>query len=176
MDQDFGAALPRCSHSWGKGRLTRNAHTSKGTYLLLARLNHDVEIQVGRLGTFGFSTGWYTYAGSALGPGGLEARLARHARAAKRMHWHIDYLLRHAALDTAWQTTCPERLECAWAVAMQSLQGARTPVRGFGTSDCRCAAHLVFFAQRPPDGQIATALARRSPRQAIVRRVTWPTP
>jgi Uri superfamily endonuclease len=142
--------------------------TPKGTYLLLARLDQSVQMAVGKLGTFRFDAGWYAYAGSALGPGGLPARLARHARADKRMHWHIDYLLQHAVLETTWQTPQPERLECAWATAMLGLPGAHTPAPGFGASDCRCTTHLVFFARRTHPQQIHAALADRSPKEACI--------
>ena len=150
------------------------ANRPKGTYLLLARLERPLEIQVGRLGTFAFATGWYAYAGSALGPGGLQARLARHARSDKRLHWHVDYLLQHAALEATWRTACPERLECDWATALQELPGARIAVTGFGASDCRCAAHLVFFPQRPTAEQITAALERRSPQGAQILRTALP--
>jgi Uri superfamily endonuclease len=118
---------------------------------------------VGRLGTCSLPAGWYTYAGSALGPGGLEARLARHLRAEKRLHWHIDYLLQHGRVETIWQIPSPARLECAWAAAIRALPGAETPVPGFGASDCRCSAHLVHFSDRPGDRWIAAALHSISP-------------
>jgi len=136
----------------------------------LVHLDHEVEIRVGKLGTFRFCAGWYAYAGSALGPGGLPARLARHSRADKQLHWHIDYLLLHAALETIWQTTCSQRLECAWATAIRDVQDAHTPVRGFGASDCRCTSHLIYLPRRPGDRQITSALASRSPAQANIHR------
>ena len=30
--------------------------------------------------------------------GGLDARVARHLRAEKKLHWHIDYLLERASV------------------------------------------------------------------------------
>jgi Uri superfamily endonuclease len=155
--------------------MTQPTRTVRGTYLLLAQLNHAVAIRVGKLGTFDFAIGWYAYAGSALGPGGLRARLARHARADKRLHWHVDYLLQHAVLQAAWQAACPQRLECDWAAAMLDLPGAQAPVPGFGASDCRCTTHLIYLPRRPGDRQIAAALSARTPPPANVRR-TPPTP
>jgi Uri superfamily endonuclease len=143
--------------------MNAGAQAGKGTYLLLARLDDEAVLQVGKLGSYRFPRGWYAYAGSALGPGGLEARLARHRRAEKRLHWHIDYLLQRATLESTWQVAHPQRLECAWAAAVQGLPGAQAPVRGFGASDCRCTTHLAFFACRPTDPQITAALARRTP-------------
>lgn len=155
--------------------MAQNVHAAQGTYLLVAQLDYEVKIQVGKLGRFDFAAGHYAYAGSALGPGGLHARLARHARIGKRLHWHIDYLLQHAVLDRVWQLAYPGRLECAWATAVQSLAGACTPVPGFGTSDCRCITHLVFFPQRPADRQITAALSSPSPAQLEICCTHWPT-
>lgn len=149
--------------------IDRTRPIPKGTYLLLAHLDHGAKISIGKLGTFGFGAGWYAYAGSALGPGGLPARLARHIRADKRLHWHIDFLLQHAALDTIWQAAYPQRLECAWAMAMLALPGAQTPVHRFGASDCRCSSHLIYFSRRPDDPQITSALAGHSPAQVDIR-------
>jgi len=142
--------------------------TPPGVYLLLAHLDRKTEISVGKLGTFSFCVGWYAYAGSALGPGGLPARLARHCRADKRLHWHIDYLLQYAVLETIWQTACSQRLECVWAAAIRDLPGAQTPVRGFGASDCRCTSHLTYLPRHPGDRQITSALASHSPTQASI--------
>lgn len=146
---------------------------TKGTYALLLQLEEPREITVGRLGRFVFPAGYYLYVGSALGPGGLEARLARHLarshtsriplqlerrdrgvrpgdlRGKKRLRWHIDYLLECARLIEVWSVPSGERLECLWARAARELPGAQIPVPGFGASDCRCPAHLVHFATRP---------------------------
>jgi Uri superfamily endonuclease len=150
--------------------MTVDRRAQKGTYLLVARLKRAARIQVGKLGQFDFAAGWYAYAGSALGPGGLEARLARHARRDKRNHWHIDYLLQHAVLEEIWQAAWPQRLECAWAAAIAGLPGAQLPVRGFGASDCRCAAHLIYLPERLDDGRIAARLCNVSPTRAALRR------
>ena len=57
---------------------------TKGAYALVLHLERKEEITVGRLGTFAFPAGYYLYAGSALGPGGLEARLGPAIVAAPR--------------------------------------------------------------------------------------------
>lgn len=121
----------------------------KGTYALILLLKRKKEITVGKLGTFAFPAGYYLYAGSALGPGGLEARLARHHRRHKKPRWHIDYLLEHAELIEVWSTVSPDRLECLWAQAAQELPGSKIPVPGFGSSDCHCSSHLVHLARKP---------------------------
>ena len=131
---------------------------AKGTYLLLIRLLECTKIAVGRLGTFVFPGGWYIYAGSALGPGGLPARLARHKRSSKRMHWHIDYLVAHSTVEASWQIEASARLECVWAEAVRQLSGTQVLVPGFGSSDCRCPAHLVYCPDRPTEQQIMDTL------------------
>jgi len=122
-----------------------------GTYALLLHLGASQTVRVGALGTFEFPLGWYLYVGSAHGPGGLAARLARHQRTGgKRFHWHIDYLRAVATLVEIWTHAGPQRLECAWAAAAAALPGAQVIAPRFGASDCRCATHLLCFDRRPP--------------------------
>jgi len=122
-----------------------------GTYALLIELKRPRYIVIGRRGRRYFPAGFYVYAGSALGPGGLAARLARHLRQAKAWHWHIDYLLsaQEAHVTRIWIHTGRRRLECKWASRFVQLPGAALPVPRFGASDCRCLSHLIWFAQRP---------------------------
>jgi Uri superfamily endonuclease len=124
----------------------------RGAYCLLIRIEEDTEATVGRLGRFEFPTGYYVYCGSALR--GVAARTARHQRRTKTLRWHIDYLL---ALPAARLVACvpylsDRREECELNQAVQRRSGARVPVPGFGSSDCRsgCPAHLTYFARRPP--------------------------
>jgi Uri superfamily endonuclease len=122
---------------------------SKGTYALVLRLECKEEITVGKLGTFIFPAGYYLYVGSALGPGGLEARLARHRRRDKKLRWHIDYLLEHAQLVEVWSAASTDKMECFWAQAARKLLGSEIPVPGFGSSDCCCSSHLIYLARKP---------------------------
>ena len=121
-----------------------------GTYALILRLAHLATIGVGRLGCFQFPPGWYAYVGSAHGPGGLAARVSRHLRWPKPLHWHVDYLRAVAEPIEAWFAVGSGRRECAWAEGLADLPGAAIPVPRFGASDCRCAAHLIYFVG-PPD-------------------------
>jgi Uri superfamily endonuclease len=131
----------------------------KGSYLLVLQLTQPVAaLQVGRLGRFDFAPGYYLYVGSAFGAGGLEARLAHHARRHKpRPHWHIDYLRAHALLREAWTVAAPWRLECAWCRRLAELPGVSVPVPGFGSRDTGCPAHL-FFMPRAPHPSLLTGL------------------
>jgi Uri superfamily endonuclease len=112
------------------------------------QLECSEEITVGKLGTFTFPAGYYLYVGSALGPGGLEARLARHRRRDKKLRWHIDYLLEHAQLAEVWSAASTDKLECLWAQSARGLLGSEIPVPGFGSSDCRCLSHLIYQASK----------------------------
>jgi Uri superfamily endonuclease len=116
---------------------------------LVLRLKRSTTIDVGRLGRVRFSAGWYAYAGSARGPGGLAARISRHLRSPKPQRWHVDYLREHAQPVQIWYALGARKRECAWVQALSGLPGASVPVRRFGASDCRCPAHLVHFAASP---------------------------
>ncbi|MDY6877566.1 MAG: GIY-YIG nuclease family protein [Chloroflexota bacterium] len=129
-----------------------------GTYVLILHLPRPAAITVGRLGCFRFPAGWYTYAGSARGPGGLAARIARHLRVSKPLRWHVDYLRGHAQLVEVWYTEGRQRKECGWAAAVSALPGASIPVPRFGASDCHCPAHLTHFAAPPGPAAFARAV------------------
>lgn len=119
--------------------------SSPGSYLLVLYLRRCTEIQIGRLGAFSFRRGWYFYAGSAFGPGGLQARLGHHLKPLQRFHWHIDYLRSVAELRSLCYQTGVNN-EHLWSSALMTiLPEAKFPVAGFGSSDCRCASHLVYL-------------------------------
>jgi Uri superfamily endonuclease len=132
-----------------------------GTYVLALWLEAPADISIGRLGESRFPAGWYLYAGSAFGPGGLPARLTRHQRhfaSGKRAHWHVDYLRERTVWGGAWGSSAPQRLECTWAAALHHLPGARIVVPGFGASDCRCLSHLVHVLALPSEDWFAGIL------------------
>jgi len=120
-----------------------------GTYVLLLYLFGPFRIPVGRLGTFEVRAGFYLYVGSARGPGGLAARVARHLRHPKPLRWHVDFLRAYARPVGVWWAEEVERRECVWARVLARLPGASIPIPGFGASDCRCPAHLVHFVAVP---------------------------
>ncbi|MCX7673300.1 MAG: GIY-YIG nuclease family protein [Thiobacillaceae bacterium] len=109
------------------------------SYQLLIAVADRQRIRIGRLGTFDFPAGRYLYTGSARRA--LEARLARHLRPHKRLHWHIDYLLAAAgvAVLAVRRSTLPECHLC-------QRSGGAVIAPGFGASDCRagCGSHLRF--------------------------------
>ena len=107
------------------------------TYQLLIEVAAPVRVVIGRLGEFEFFAGLYCYTGSALR--NFEARIRRHLSPAKKMHWHIDYLLaapgvRIYEVRRFVEDECPVNQRTAGEPA----------VPGFGASDCRagCRSHL----------------------------------
>jgi len=116
-----------------------------GTYLLWLTLAQPLMLTVGRLGQFDLAPGHYAYVGSAHGPGGLRARVGRHLRKEKRLHWHADYLAAVLSIRYIHAVSTPQKLECAWTRQLLVLPGASVPIYGFGNADCRdgCPAHLV---------------------------------
>ena len=117
----------------------------KGTYALVMHLRKDETIPIGRRPNR-FRKGYYVYVGSALN--NLEKRIARHESASKKMHWHIDYFLRHAEIIGVETIVSPERLECALSRGVKRLADSE-PMKGFGSSDCRCGTHLYYFSENP---------------------------
>jgi Uri superfamily endonuclease len=129
-----------------------------GTYVLFLALEEEKRIRIGRKGEFVFPAGVLAYVGSARGPGGLAARLARHRRDPKPQVWHVDFLRPFARPIAVWWAPGPERRECFWAGMLARMPGASQPVPRFGASDCRCPAHLVHFPTLPDREAFAQAV------------------
>jgi Uri superfamily endonuclease len=121
----------------------------KGSYILILQMIAPTFILTGKLGMIGFPSGWYAYAGSAMGSGGLAGRIGRHLNSEKKLHWHIDYLSQTADIMEIWFRTGTTRLEHAWAKVLGELQGAAVVAEKFGSSDCRCRTHLFHFKRKP---------------------------
>jgi Uri superfamily endonuclease len=113
-----------------------------GAYLVAVRLSQPLALDLGGPGATTLAPGTYAYCGSARGPGGIRARVARHLRTAEKAHWHVDRLTAAGAVTAV--ALAPGGSECALFAAVSCLPGARVPAPGFGSSDCRtCAAHLA---------------------------------
>jgi Uri superfamily endonuclease len=141
-----------------------------GTYALHLFADEGRTIEVGALGEWTMRPGHYVYVGSAFGPGGLRARVRRHARGDGALHWHVDYLRPVTTLEAVWYTHDPERRECTWATVLRNEDGARVPMDGFGASDCDCPAHLVAVDPRPSLSAFRDRLRARCPAHAAVER------
>ncbi len=123
---------------------------------------------VGALGILELKPGFYAYVGSALGPGGLRARIAHHCSEARSPHWHIDYLCPHAKLCEIWFSQGASRREHRWAGALEAKSKADIPLQGFGASDCACRSHLIQFQRRPRVSAFELTLGARP---IVARRV-----
>ena len=119
-----------------------------GTYILVCQAWQAGAVLAGSLGQLNVRKGYFLYVGSALGPGGLRARLAHHMWPGPKPRWHIDYLRTLVPLRQIWFCYGPERREHDWAGVFRELEGASIPFPGFGSSDCGCESHLFFFEKR----------------------------
>ncbi len=113
---------------------------NSGVYVAVFYLPRSRHIRVGRLGMAFLRRGMYFYAGSAQR--NLSARLERHGRKTKRLHWHIDYLSSHAEMLGAVVAPGPRSRECELAAELGGMFDLTMP--GFGASDCRCPGHLFY--------------------------------
>lgn len=123
------------------------------TYQLIIDVEQPIRLVVGRLGDCDFPAGRYVYTGSAKRT--IDARIARHLRKEKALHWHIDYLLAAPGVNVVavYRSTCAE---CA---LNRRTKGA-VVVAGFGASDCRagCRSHLRYR----PKARVSALRALRS--------------
>lgn len=139
-----------------------------GTYALVLSASSYQEVGIGRLGVLAVRPGFYVYVGSALGPGGLAARVGRHSRRNKRLRWHVDYLRTVAEVEEVWYANGKAHQECRWAQILGRRPGACVPLARFGASDCRCPSHLLFFPLPPS----FTAFRQKIPGQRV-DRLPW---
>ena len=146
-----------------------------GTYLLILEVREFASIQAGSLGPLEVRPGFYLYAGSAFGPGGLPGRLAHHLRPTEKVHWHIDALRLAGQVVEIWLTQDPRCLEHDWFSALQlafkDQPGSRVPYPGFGSSDCVCPAHLYYLPARPDFQVFCAGLLELVPDHAPVYQV-----
>ncbi len=131
-----------------------------GAYVLHLYVARPRPLIIGRLGQFRLPVGHYFYAGSAHGPGGIQARVGRHLHGAGRLHWHIDSLRAVSEVQDVFYTVTDKAYECEWSQALAQLPRVLIPVPHFGSSDCRsgCAAHLVAFRRRADSAEVQRVL------------------
>lgn len=120
-----------------------------GSYVLILHLETATRLAVGAMGTAHLPAGYYAYCGSAMGSGGLKARVGRHIRGNGPLFWHIDYLRSIARPVAVWARADRQRREHLWARALARWPRANQPFAGFGASDCTCRTHLFQFSQKP---------------------------
>ena len=111
-------------------------------YAVTAWLPEDEEaVTIGRLGQFYFPKGYYVYVGSAKR--NIRARVDRHIQMDKKKRWHIDYLRPYLQVQ-AVHTYSDSEGECGLFGRLMQENTGTMPVKGFGSSDCRCFSHLFY--------------------------------
>ena len=116
----------------------------KGCYCLIIQLNKTSEIKIGKkLGKIKFKKGYYVYVGSAMNS--LTARIERHLSDDKKMHWHVDYLLKKAEVSEVIYNQSKRKIECKLS---QYISKNSEGIPDFGCSDCECESHLYYFKNK----------------------------
>lgn len=139
--------LTTAGFAWPWHGTPESAAPDAGAYALLISLKKQVLLQRPR-GASRLEAGWYLYAGSAHGPGGIRARLSRHFRERKACHWHIDQLTMPASLLLAHDIAGGD--ECDLIAILSASYAFDVIQPGFGSSDCSfCPSHLLMW--RPPE-------------------------
>lgn len=119
----------------------------RGCYLLGMHIYEALDVHLGRRGSHRLPSGFYIYVGSAMGRGGLKARLGRHLATKKRIHWHVDHITsRLPVTEIAWLVQ-EISTEHQFAAHLCTLSWIQTPIPGFGSSDCHCSAHLFRMSR-----------------------------
>ena len=116
----------------------------KGGYCLIIKLSKTSQIKIGkRLGKIKFKKGYYVYVGSAMNS--LIARIERHLSDDKKMHWHVDYLLKKAEITDVVYNESKRKIECDLS---QFISTKAEGIKDFGCSDCECESHLYYFENK----------------------------
>ncbi|WP_407422544.1 GIY-YIG nuclease family protein [Methanobrevibacter sp.] len=114
----------------------------KGCYCLIIKTEENKNLKIGKKLKVEFKKGFYVYIGSAMN--GLESRVKRHLSKSKKLHWHIDYLLRYCeVVEVIYNIN--QKVECELS---KELSKRNDYIQDFGCSDCECNSHLYYFKNR----------------------------
>lgn len=128
------------------GFLQKHNH-DRGAYLLLLNNPSDFSKKIGRLGTRTFRKGYYVYVGSAMN--GLKARIKRHRRKQKKIHWHIDYVTPDPMTVTRTFDIRRDAPALEQKLAEKMVSICETGILGFGATDSPADSHLFYFPEDP---------------------------
>lgn len=78
--------------------------------------------------------------------GGLNARIFRHRRKNKKIHWHIDLITGSGLSEIPEKVYIFEDINELELV--KNLQSLEQPIRGFGASDSPYETHLFYTGQK----------------------------
>lgn len=112
----------------------------KGCYCLIINVDGKMELKIGKLGKIKFKRGYYVYVGSAMNS--LKSRIRRHLSEDKKLHWHVDYLLKKAKIRDVIYNESTRKIECELS---EYISKKTDGIKGFGCSDCECESHLYYF-------------------------------
>ena len=113
--------------------------------MILLEFPETKTMDIGSLKDQTFKAGWYVYCGSAKK--NLSARVQRHLRIRKGMHWHLDYLRKEAGKVVGIPFRTQDEIEHDLAKDLMKL--ADWKITDFGCSDCNCESHLFGFTEDP---------------------------
>lgn len=112
-------------------------------YSIKMKMNLDKkDVTIGKLGSYFFRKGFYVYVGSAKR--NIQSRIERHLKIDKKLRWHIDYLRPFLEIVEV-KTYSGDEGECQLFHRLMKENSGSIPVKGFGSSDCKCSAHLFYF-------------------------------
>jgi Uri superfamily endonuclease len=118
-----------------------------GTYILVFRLPRGSSAVIGALGRLDLDLGTGFYAGSARK--GLSTRTKRWFGRPKKRFWHIDGLLEDGIVLEVLGFRRGRASECELIRRARSVLTGSIRIGGFGSSDCRCAGHLLYLPDEP---------------------------
>lgn len=126
-----------------------------GAYVVAIAIAAPLTVRLGGGLSARLRPGRYLYCGSAYGPGGLQARLARHFCKDKSIRWHVDQLTTAGEVRGAWAVALGNECEL-----VERLGFLPVPIDGFGATDCtHCRSHLLRWPSRVSARTIRAALA-----------------
>ncbi len=118
----------------------------RGTYLLEIYAEKNFTIEAKKFSGTEFPSGYYYYSGSAQK--NYEARLQRHLKPFKTIHWHIDHLTTipsNKITRIFLFENSPRNMECEVVADLISRFGFSDKFHGFGNGDCKtCGTHLLY--------------------------------
>jgi Uri superfamily endonuclease len=128
--------------------IAKEVPRDKGGYILLLKLKKNTKVMLGKREVY-LKEGYYAYIGSAMGYGGLNARIRRHIRKEKKLRWHIDRLTALDYVDFIAVFYTKELLENNFEhkVSECLLRKGANYIKGFGSSDDRKSVSHLFYSE-----------------------------
>ncbi|WP_457752851.1 GIY-YIG nuclease family protein [Thermococcus sp.] len=125
----------------------------RGSYFLVIKVERDMIVQTKRK-EFSLKAGYYVYVGSAMNS--IEKRVERHFKKDKKLHWHIDFLLKESELLRAYLIPSDAKIEEELSMEVSKFG---KPIEGFGASDLKINSNLYYFKDEPDE--ILTSILRK---------------